>query len=54
MMDVPHLGYIVAAYAVTAVAIAAMIGAVLVDYRDLVGKLARLEARRGDPEGPAR
>jgi heme exporter protein CcmD len=40
---IPHLGFIVAAYAVTAVAIAAMIAAVLLDYRDLTAKLARLE-----------
>jgi heme exporter protein CcmD len=54
MMEVPHLGFIVAAYAVTAAAIAAMIGAVWLDYRDLAAKLARLEARRGDPESPPR
>ena len=46
-MDIPHLGYIVAAYAVATVVIAGMIGAILIDYRDLSAKLARLEARRG-------
>jgi heme exporter protein CcmD len=40
---IPHLGFIVAAYAFTAVAIAAMIAAVWLDYRDLTAKLARLE-----------
>jgi heme exporter protein CcmD len=47
MMDIPHLGYIVAAYAVAAVVIVAMIGAIVVDYRDLAARLARLESRRG-------
>ena len=44
---IPHLGYIVAAFAVTAVVVAGMIGAVWLDHRDLVAKLARLETRRG-------
>jgi heme exporter protein CcmD len=42
---IPHLGYIVAAFAVAAVVVAAMIGAIWLDYRDLTGKLARLENR---------
>jgi heme exporter protein CcmD len=45
--DIPHLGYIVAAYAVAAIVIVGMIGAILLDYRDLAARLARLEARRG-------
>ena len=46
MSGVPHLGFIVAAYVVAAAAIAAMIGAVLVDYRRLTRALTRLEASR--------
>ena len=46
---IPHLGFIVAAYAVAAVAIAAMIAVVWLDYRDLTAKLARLEAGKETP-----
>jgi len=49
MSGVAHLGFIIAAFAVTAAAIAAMIGAVWLDYRDLTAKLARLDSRRGPP-----
>jgi heme exporter protein CcmD len=49
MSGVPHLGFIVAAYAVAAVTIAAMIAAILWDYRDLRARLARLD---GEREGP--
>ncbi len=42
----PHLGFIVAAFAVAAVVVAGMIGAILLDYRDLKGRLARLERPR--------
>jgi len=45
MSDIPHLGFIVAAFAVAAVAIAAMIGSIWLDYRDVTAKLARLERR---------
>ena len=54
MSEVPHLGFIVAAYAVAVVVIAAMIGAILFDYRDLLAKLEKLDARRGDPRRPPR
>jgi heme exporter protein CcmD len=52
--DIPHLGYIVAAYAVAACAIAVMIAAILVDYRDLTARLAKLETRRDDTPSPPR
>ena len=52
MSDIPHLGYIVAAYAVAACAIAVMIAAILVDYRDLTARLAKFETRRGEPSSP--
>jgi heme exporter protein CcmD len=42
---VPHLGFIVAAFAVTGAVVAAMIAAIWLDYRDLLAKLARLENR---------
>ena len=46
MSDIPHLGFIVAAYLVTAAAILAMIGAIVVDHRRLTRALSRLEAAR--------
>ena len=33
MMEIPHIGFIVAAYALAALVVAAMIGAILLDYR---------------------
>ncbi len=47
MAAVPHLGYIVAAYGVAALALAAMIGAVWLDYRALSAELEALERGRG-------
>ena len=46
MSDIPHLGFIFAAFAVAAAAIAAMIGSIWLDYRDVTTKLARLERER--------
>jgi len=51
MLEIPHLGYIVAAYGVTAIALIAMIAAVWLDYRALSVQLATLERSRGDKEG---
>jgi len=42
--DIPHIGFIVAAYLVTLAAIVVMVGAVLVDYRRLSRALDRLDA----------
>ena len=53
MMDIPHIGFIIAAYAITAVAIAAMIGAVWLDYLRLSAELEALEAGRRDKSGRA-
>ncbi len=50
MSAVPHLGYIVAAYAVAGVSLAAMIGAVWLDYRSLSAQLEALERSRGGRE----
>ena len=44
---IPHLGFIVAAFAITALVIAGMIVGLWLDHRDLTAKLARLEDRRG-------
>ena len=43
---IPHLGFIVAAYAVTFIGVAAMIGGIWRDYRELTARLARLETKR--------
>jgi heme exporter protein CcmD len=53
MMAIPHIEMIVAAYAVTAAAIAAMIGYVLIDYRSLSAELAALERKPDVREGSA-
>lgn len=47
MIDSPHWGFIVAAYAVAAATILAMIVATLVDYRTQRAALRRLEQKRG-------
>jgi heme exporter protein D len=47
MMDIPHIGFILAAYAVTAVVMGGAVAAVLLDRRALLRGLARLEARAG-------
>jgi len=39
----PHWGFIVAAYGVAGLVVAGMVAAILWDYRDLQGRLARLE-----------
>jgi len=46
MSDIPHLGFIVAAYLVAAATIVAMTGAILLDYRRLSRALDRLGASR--------
>ena len=44
---IPHLGYIAAAFGISAVVICGMIASLWLDHRDLVAKLAKLESRRG-------
>ncbi len=46
MSDVPHIGFIVAAYAVTAVVLLGLVAAILVDGRAQRRLLAQLEAER--------
>jgi heme exporter protein CcmD len=50
MTAVPHLGFIVAAYALSGLVVVAMIASILMDYRALKAALARLEAARADKE----
>ncbi|MGO4872801.1 MAG: heme exporter protein CcmD [Roseiarcus sp.] len=50
MTEIPHIGFIVAAYALAALVVVAMIGSILWDYRSLSVALARLEAARADKE----
>jgi heme exporter protein CcmD len=48
MSDTPHLGFIVAAYALAAAVILGMIAGILYDYRSLRTQLRALEASRGE------
>ncbi|MFN3483283.1 MAG: heme exporter protein CcmD [Rhabdaerophilum calidifontis] len=50
-MSGSHAGFILAAYGATALILAAMIGASLLDWRSARRRLAALEAGRG-PAGP--
>ena len=52
MSDIPHIGFIVAAYVVTAVAILAMIVAIVFDYRRLRHALSRLDSARKADDAP--
>ncbi len=46
-MNSPYFGFIFAAYAIGFTVIAVMIGATLLDYRNLKRRLAKLTARTG-------
>ena len=48
MSDASHWGFVAAAYGVAAVAILAMIGATLADFRAQSAALRRLEQARGN------
>ena len=48
VMDIPHIGFIVAAYALATLAIGVMIAMILIDYRGLSASLRALEAGRGE------
>ena len=48
MNDIPHLGFIIAAYGVAIVVVAVMTAAILLDYRDLTTRLAKFEKRRDE------
>ena len=47
MGDIPHIGYIVGAYAVAALVLTGMIAAVWLDHRSLSSQLDALEKSRG-------
>ena len=49
MMSDPHIGFVIAAYAVAAAVIAVMIGAVVFDYRRLSAISKRPRARSRPP-----
>ncbi len=48
MMALPHIGFVVAAYALAGLVVAGMIASILIDYRALSGKLRALETARRD------
>ena len=54
-MSDPHIGFVLAAYAIAGATILAMIGAVVADYRALSGRLDEagraLDAARGGRKG---
>jgi heme exporter protein CcmD len=59
MMADPHIGFVVAAYAIAAATIAAMVAYVLLDYRRLNAHLNEVTraletARRGGKDTPSR
>jgi heme exporter protein CcmD len=58
MMGDSHIGFIVAAYAIAAATIGAMIGWVVLDFRNLSAELARatraLDGARGGAKGAER
>ncbi len=51
MSAIPHIGFIVAAYAVTTVVMLAMVVTVVLDGRALRRLLAKLETRAERPQG---
>jgi len=54
MMAEPHIGFVIAAYSVAAVVLAAMIGSVVLDYRRLSAELEEATRRLEDARAPAR
>lgn len=47
MMAVPHIGFILTAYALTAVAMVGMVATIVMDGRSVRRALDRLDPRRG-------
>lgn len=50
MIEAPHFGFVVVAYAFAALVVAGMVVSILWDYRTLSAALRRLEAARGERE----
>ncbi len=51
-MNVPHIGFIVGAYAIAALVVAGMIMAIIADHRALKKALARFPARDAGTDAP--
>jgi len=54
MLDLPHIGFVIAAYAIGAVVLAWLIGSILVDHRALRRALSAYggkAAPKPDPDG---
>ncbi|MFI5010941.1 MAG: heme exporter protein CcmD [Hyphomicrobiales bacterium] len=51
-LDLPHIGFVIAAYAIAALVVALLIGATLFDHRAVRRALAPYEARGRNPSGP--
>jgi heme exporter protein CcmD len=49
LLDLPHIGYVIAAYAIATVVIALLIGATLFEHLALRRALAAYETKGGDP-----
>ena len=54
MMSDPHIGFVIGAYCVAAVVIAAMIGSVVIDYRRLSAQLDKATRALDDARGGAK
>ena len=54
MMDVPHIGFILAAYALTGAVLIGMVMAILLDKQALQHALDLLDPRRGGPASKPR
>jgi heme exporter protein CcmD len=52
MSETPHIGFVIAAYAVAAAVLIGMVAAVFADYRAQQKALRRLEGGRGGPAAP--
>ncbi len=50
MMALPHIGFVVAAYALAGLVVVGMTASILWDYRALSAGLARLEAARAQKD----
>ncbi len=50
MMALPHIGFVVAAYALAGLVVVGMTASILWDYRALSAGLARLEAARAEKD----
>jgi heme exporter protein CcmD len=53
-VDLPHFGFVVAAYAIAAIVVALLIGSIVFDHKSLRRALAVYETKaagRADPDG---